>query len=343
MILHKIGAACFSLVLLASCSKVTDTPTDTQNTTVPQTTSAAETSDATTASSAVSSAASTESGIQTDTPTNTEIDPDLFSNASDGADVTVSDGNIYEQKTINGQNYSLTIDLTKWEHNTNTEQIKILSQLFWQCYPRMYERFHDLSNPPTDVILAIENESYEVAEAYDNHIHLHDMWLRGNTEDFDCITHELAHIIQADWNDEYLEYSSYIERFADLCRYEYAMNDGFYNDANWTLQTIYEEDDRSESVRFLVWLDHVYSDANTDIIRNYFNVCRNMMFTSDQWDKAWEQIFAGTQLSGKTIDEVWDMFADSDFAYCSSYGNYGGTSELLGKYPVREKLKSLNR
>lgn len=40
----------------------------------------------------------------------------------------------------------------------------------------------------------------------------------------------------------------------------------------------------------------------------------------------------------KTVDAVWTMFAESDFANLSAYSDHGSGSELLAKYPVREKI-----
>ncbi len=40
----------------------------------------------------------------------------------------------------------------------------MLSSLFWQYYPRMFARFADLSGTASDVIHAIENDGYAVAE-----------------------------------------------------------------------------------------------------------------------------------------------------------------------------------
>ena len=53
---------------------------------------------------------------------------------------------------------------TAWEHYTTPEQMVVLSSLFWQYYPRMYARFADLSGAASDVIHAIENDGYAVAE-----------------------------------------------------------------------------------------------------------------------------------------------------------------------------------
>lgn len=129
----------------------------------------------------------------------------------------------------------------------------------------------------------------------------------------------------------------------DCCRYEYALDNGYYNDAQWTLQTADVEASRSRSVRFLVWLDYMYSDADTDILRNFFSVCCNTTVPPEEWGTAWEQVFSGTKLEGKIIAEVWEMYERSDFAYLSSESGNGGVSELLEHYPVREKVLSLER
>ena len=270
------------------------------------------------------------------------IDAEMFSSALDGIHVSASRDSIIEKGNVNGQQYSLTINLSKWAKYTAPEQMVVLSRLFWECYPKMYARFSDLSKPPVDITLAIENEGYEVAWASGNLVHLHDQWLYQYPEDYDCITHELAHVIQNNWDDAFLEDSGYIERFADCCRYEYAMNNGQYNDKEWTLQTIEGESSRGTSVRFFVWLDYMYSDTDTDMIRKFFSVCRNGNIKSNAWKQAWQEVFSGTKLSGKMIDEVWEMYAASDFAYLSSNSDQGKLSELLKKYPIREKVKALS-
>ncbi len=331
----KLYAACAALIFLTACSQQQNLSVDT-SVSIPSETTAAIQEPAQTAES---SAESDEYGITEPAA----LTPELFSSALDGIAVTVGADTVTETGTVSGQSYSLTINLSKWEKYTTPGQMVMLSRLFWQCYPRMYARYADLSDPPTDVILAIENDGYAVAEAGGNFVHLHDQWLYRYPEDYDCITHELAHIIQKDWDEDYLEDSGYIERFADCCRYEYALDNGLYNDGQWTLHTVDSELTRSTSVRFLVWLDHMYSDADTDMMRNFFAVSRNGMTEPEYWGSAWQEVFSGTQLDGRTIDEVWAMYAESDFAYLSSYSSSGSTSELLAQYPVREKLRSLGR
>ena len=268
-----------------------------------------------------------------------ELRPEKFSAALSGVEVTVSGDKVLQKGKVNGQDYTLTLSLSKWEKHTTPAQLVTLSRLFWQCYPRMWARYADISGAPSEVTLAVENEGYEVASAGGNFVHLHDQWLERYPEDYDCITHELAHVIQNGWDSDYLEDSGYIERFADCSRYEYAIDNGYYNDGEWGLQTVADESTRSTSVRFLVWLDYNYTDENADILRNFLDVCRNRKIPSAQWESAWTEVFAGTKLAGKTIVEVWAMFTASDFANLSSYSDHGSGSELLARYPVREKIR----
>lgn len=262
----------------------------------------------------------------------------MFEDSLNNVSVEVGDESIVETGTVNGRYYRFTIDLSKWDEFTTTDDMLQLSKLFWQSYPRMYERYADITDPPTDVILAIEDEGYEVAEAGGNFVHLHDQWLYSNPDDYDCIVHELAHVIQAGWENPFLEYSSYIELFADVCRMEYAMDNGYYNDNSWLLQTVDGQDTRKTSVRFLVWLDYMYSNGDIDIMRRFCEVCYNKKYSSAEWDDAWQEIFKGTELEGKTADEAWELYTDSDFAYLSSYSEKGETSVLLQDYDIRGKF-----
>ena len=169
---------------------------------------------------------------------------------------TVNKNAILQSGEINGTKFNFNITLGSWSGKTTAEQIVMTSRLFWEVYPRMYARFGTAGESPTKVTLDIEDGGYEIASAGGNQVHLHDGWLQSNPDDFDCLTHEFAHVIQNGWDDQYCEYSGYIERFADYCRYIYAFQAGRYNDDHWELQTISSESTRETSVRFLVWLDY---------------------------------------------------------------------------------------
>ncbi|MBQ4354252.1 MAG: hypothetical protein IJC71_05090 [Clostridia bacterium] len=267
------------------------------------------------------------------------ISPELF-DAVPGDFVTtrLTTKEIKQVGTVNGVEYKLTIRLTRWTGRTTPAQIVVLSGLFWENYPRMYERFGAAGESPTQITLDIENKGYGIAWNAGNLVHLHDGWLEQYPEDYDCITHELAHAIQNGWNGETLEYEDYIERFADACRFLYAFRNGEYNDRNWEMQTIDGEPTREDSVRFLVWFDYFYSTEDNDLLLNYFRVCHDEIYPTADWKEAWADIFRGSALEGRDIDDIYAEYAASEFAVLpTDTGN--GPSPLLSKYDVRRHTK----
>ena len=215
----------------------------------------------------------------------------------------------------------------------------ILSRLFWQCYPRMYARFGKAGESPTKITLNIEDRGYGIAWNMGSLVHLHDGWLQQCPTDYDCITHELAHAIQNGWDGNRLEYSDYIERFADACRYLYAFNNGEFNDyCGWEMQTLENEPTREDSVRFLVWFDYFYSTPENDLLLNYFTVCRSQKYPTASWKEAWAEIFKGSALEGRDIDDIYEEYTKTEFANLTTKCK-DGTSELLAKYDVRRNTQ----
>lgn len=265
----------------------------------------------------------------------------LLDFSSENIATTMNRSNITQTATINGVKFTLTINLAKWAGNTKPSQIVTCAHLFWYCYPRMYFRFGQDVGSARSVTLAIENEGYGIAAASGSFVHIHDCWLRDNKNDYDCLTHEFAHVIQNGWNGDYCEYSGYIERFADYCRFVYAYNDGYYNDIGWEMQTASSENTLESSVRLLAWLDYHYSTAEIDIINRWFRACFDRHYRAAQWDSAWAQITAGTPVEGKTGAELLQLFKrDTQFAGLSTKAKtLGGKSALNNAYNVREKLR----
>ncbi|EWM54958.1 hypothetical protein [Ruminococcus flavefaciens] len=262
-----------------------------------------------------------------------------FDGIIDGLSVAVGGSDIIQKGTVDGMNYSITFQLGKWHRYTSNDQIVTLSKLFWQCYPKMYKRFGFVKGSPTDVSIAVEDDDYAISWTSGTHIHLNDRWLGENKTDFDCITHELVHVIQNGWDEAYLEYGAYIERFADYCRFLYAMDNGYYNDACWDLWTPEVENNRETSVRFMVWLDYFYSTPDNDLMKKFFTVCSEYKYPAAEWDAAWTEILSGSELEGHDIDDIWQMYTSSDFAKLKSeVRNEGEVSELLNAYDIRGKL-----
>ncbi len=347
-----------AITLLSSCTGGTS-PAGT-TTADPQTTTAAPT---------VSTSSTTATPAQTTIP-HRDIDyPDTidFSNEEELVDIfwmedlmpgltTKVNGSrkqITQSATINGVDFSLTVGLAKWEGRTTPEQIVQCARTFWYCYPQMYDRFQ-VENTPTHVVLNIENEGYEVASTSGNTVHLYDGWLEGSKTDYDCLTHEFAHVVQTNWDGAYVPSDGsdtyMIERFADYCRFIYCYDDGFYNDSCWTLQTSKTENNYAKGVRFWVWLDYTYSTDEIDIMQRLAQAIakKDRTMRAHNWTangSAWAVVFAGTGAAGKTLTQLWEEYAATDLATLSSSRRSGRVttpSPLLKAYPIRETIKSRN-
>jgi len=273
------------------------------------------------------------------------ITSELFDFSSQGIKTKIEKNQITQTGIVKDTEFTLFLSLKKWAGLTSPEQIRIICELFWQVYPQEYFRFGLLSKATTKVTIAVENEGYGIACASQKHVHIHDNWLNANKTDFDCLTHELAHVCQNGWDGDYCpgENSYMIERFADFCRYLYAFNDGYYNDCRWTLGTVSREKSYTESVRLWVWVDYFYGTKDNDIIGRLLSSVCLKKYTKPQWEpegEAWKYVFAGSKLEGKTLTEVWDMYSKSEFAKLSTKSPKEGIhSDLLNTYPVREMVK----
>ncbi len=247
--------------------------------------------------------------------------------------------------TINGIQFKLVLDLSDWQKHTKAEDLLKIKELFYEVYPQMYDRFGGYKPSPTDVEIKVRNytndEDNPAAYTTKNQIYLNDKFLESNPMHYDCMTHELAHVIQNGWAGEKVEYGmDSIESFANYCRFVYAYKDGRYNDMVHEMKDAEAKNVRDKSTRFLVWLDQQALSSDRDIMRDYFELCSDGSYTKDNWDKAWKRLFKGTKFEGKSIDKVWKMYLDSKFAYYSSKAaDENSKSELIEKTDVRNYIK----
>jgi len=271
-------------------------------------------------------------------PTDKGVTGEYFKGYANKVTTEVYRKKVYQTGTVDGIDYSLTLLLSDWEKNTSEEQLGEITKLFWQAYPEMYSRFGYYAGAPVNVVISIEAGRKDVINASGSYVYLQDEYLKNYPTDYDVITRSLANIIQVGWNSKYLEYSAYVERFADYCRYVYAYNDGQYNDQGCVLEAPLGKLSRETSARFYLWLDE-YFGTDKDIMFEFFKVCIDQEYKKADWDKAWAQIFKGTELEGCSIDKVWDWFQSAPFAKAGASAPIGQKSELIEVYNVRNEIK----
>lgn len=330
-------------------------------------------SDTPTATDSTTTAATTETPIVTPDPnTHLHMDSTEFPDAFDFSDTEaiermfdvceIVDGakvevqkrakNIRIRAVVNDTKFTLNVNLAGSAGHTKPYQVVTAAKLFWYCYPQMYARFA-VKSSPTTITIKFENFGYEIASAGGNEVHIHDTWLQKNPQDFDCLTHELAHVLQGGWDGNYCpaytdpetgnKDTYMIERFVDYCRYLYAYKGGYYNDMGWSLQTVSSENTYYKSVRMWVYLDYTYSTADADIMKRIQNAVVSKKYGNEDWEptgKAWAEIFEGTEAEGKTLTELWEEYAATKMATLSTKPReQGGTSALLAIVPLRKAIR----
>lgn len=180
-------------------------------------------------------------------------------------------------------NKSATFDDQERQNFVNT---------FFTVYPPMVNRFNSSA---TKTVTFVVDPAYTGVAATSNDITTFSpAWFSGNPADYDVVTHEVMHIVQAypggtpGWVTEGL---------ADYSRYKFGVNNA---NAGWSLPAWSSSQSYTNSyritARFFAWLElHV----NSSILNNLNTICHNGTYSSNTW----------VQLTGKTVDQLWAQYS----------------------------------
>jgi hypothetical protein len=182
-------------------------------------------------------------------------------------------------------NKSATFDDQERQNFVNT---------FFTVYPPMVNRFNSAA---TKTVTFVVDPAYSGVAATSNNITTFSpAWFSSNPADYDVVTHEVMHIVQAypgsvpGWLTEGL---------ADYSRYKFGVNNA---NADWSLPAWSSSQNYTDSyrvtARFFAWLElHV----NSAVLNNLNTICHNGGYTSNTW----------VQLTGKTVDQLWAQYSAS--------------------------------
>lgn len=173
---------------------------------------------------------------------------------------------------------------------------KELIETYFKVFPVLVSTFNDKT---THEVLFVTDTAYKgVAEASGNRILFSTTYMNAHPTDIDIVTHEGMHLVQG------YGYGSgpvwLTEGIADFIRYKYGVDN---IGSKWYLPEFtakhnerkYENSYRV-TARFFEWIDQ---KVKPGLIIQIDNELRNHTYNQDTWVK----------LSGKTIDELWDMYA----------------------------------
>jgi len=165
-----------------------------------------------------------------------------------------------------------------------------LSTLFYQCYPKLIERFEIPSKPaPRSIRIVFDSKLKIPAHCSGNKVTVGVQWLKKHPEDFALLTHELTHAVQMYPRGD----PGWItEGIADYARHLY----GPKEQKNWALPTrLTERQSYKDSYRttgkFFLWLDEKHPG------------------TVDKIHRAMQErtydIGLFKEATGKSVEELW--------------------------------------
>lgn len=174
----------------------------------------------------------------------------------------------------------------------NPEIATKLKETFFTVYPALVKRFNKKS--ADKVVFVIDPEYKGVAATSNDKVVFNPLWFKDHPGDIDVVTHEVMHIVQAYGNTPGPGWLT--EGIADYVRYRYGVDP---EGSNWKLPEVKQGQHYTNSyritARFLVWMEQ---HKDKKIVDRLDVIMRNHTYQ----DRTWEE------LSGKTIDELWNEY-----------------------------------
>jgi hypothetical protein len=196
-----------------------------------------------------------------------------------------------QAKTYQKKGYTLTF--TNNATNPDTVLRDRLADTYFKVYPEIAKTYN--KQTLKQVAFVIDTAYHGVAATDNGRVVFNPQWFKQHPEDIDVVTHEVMHIAQ-DYK-ETVGPGWLTEGIADYVRYQFGINNAA---AKWALPDFKPTQHYTNSyrvvARFLLWLDHKQSKG---IVQKLDKQLREHTFTADSWK----------QLTGKTLDELWQQYA----------------------------------
>ncbi|MDQ8004777.1 MAG: basic secretory protein-like protein [Pedobacter sp.] len=187
--------------------------------------------------------------------------------------------------------YSLTF--VSKDPNLDPVLRKKLIDTYFEVYPTLVKTFNDKS--PKDVLFVVDTAYKAVAEASGNRILFSAGYMKAHPTDIDVVTHEGMHVVQG------YGYGSgpvwLTEGIADYVRYKYGVDNV---GSKWSLPAFKDTHSYKNSyritARFFVWLEQ---NVKSGLIATLDQQLRVHQYSEQSW----------VNLTGKTLDQLWDDYA----------------------------------
>lgn len=172
---------------------------------------------------------------------------------------------------------------------------KRMTDVFFTVYPQEAKRFNKKTARKVTFVI---DPAYEgVAAASSGIIRFSPKWMLSRPGDVDVVTHEVFHIVQSYPHRAGPGWLT--EGITDYVRYKFGVDNA---GANWSLPDYNPKQSYTNSYRitgrFLAWTE---KNVNKKIVDELDAALRTKTYTPEIW----------TKLTGKTVDELWQMYAQN--------------------------------
>lgn len=170
-------------------------------------------------------------------------------------------------------------------------------EIIYKTYPKLMKIYNPNAVTNLKVIIKSNNENKGsfVAYASGNTITVSSDWMLKNPNDFDLMTHEIMHLIQAYPNGAGPGWLT--EGIADYARDKYGLNN---EKAGWKLTRYNSNQHYTNSYRisgrFLKWIENHH---NKNLVKKLDTALRKNQYSTRLWET----------LTGKTLDELWNAYS----------------------------------
>jgi predicted metal-dependent peptidase len=199
----------------------------------------------------------------------------------------------FTKDSLSEKGYTLIFINKDSEFNPHVKQQLI--KTFFTVYPEEAERFN--KKTAKKVTFIIDPDYKGVAATSGAVTRFNPRWFKKHPNDIDVVTHEVMHIVQ-DYHSRHTP-GWLTEGIADYARYIYGIHN---NAADWALPAYNPKQSYKDAyrvtARFLVWLQ---KNISNNIVDKLNKILHKGTYTQDTWKK----------LTGKTVDELWKMYAKS--------------------------------
>lgn len=195
------------------------------------------------------------------------------------------------QEVYTRKGYTLTVN--NEAEDVDGDVVNSLVETFFTVYPVLTRNYN--MNATKKVEFFIDPEYNGVAEAGGGRVRINPNWLKEHPFDFDMVTHEVMHLVQAYPNNAGPWWVT--EGIADYARYMY----GFDNaKGEWSMPEYKTEQNYDNSyritARFFVWIERTIQPG-------FIKKLDHAMRTNTYSDKIWKQE------TGKNIEALWKQYS----------------------------------